>query len=314
MHRNRPCGALLALTVLVLFVGCNPCAHAEATGPAAFDSRGVASTDSAPLADVPLPPPQVESNPAVLPTAPSGAGASVIDAAAVVAQVDRSEADRALDAGRKPTELLAFAGIALGMRVAELGAGGGYTSELLARAVGPTGKVFGHNSAFLLQRFAEAPWSERLAKPIMANVVRVDGDFDDPLPPDAVDLDVVVLNLFYHDTIWQGVDRAGMNRAILAALAPGGVFIIADHSAAAGAGTGVAATLHRIEERVVIDEVTQAGFVLERSADFLRNPADTRDWNASPRAAGERRGQSDRFVLAFRKPGAPAAARARATR
>ncbi|MEO8040329.1 MAG: SAM-dependent methyltransferase, partial [Betaproteobacteria bacterium] len=82
----------------------------------------------------------------------------------------------------------------------------------------------------------------------------------------------------------------------------GGVYVIVDHSARPGAGTSVAETFHRIDEAVVKDEVGAAGFVLDAEADFLRNPADTRDWNDSPRAAGERRGTSDRFVLRFRKP------------
>jgi len=68
--------------------------------------------------------------------------------------------------------------------VAELGAGGGYTTELLARAVGPTGVVYAQNSRFILERFAAKPWGERLAKPVMHNVVRVDRDFDNPLPPE----------------------------------------------------------------------------------------------------------------------------------
>jgi hypothetical protein len=53
--------------------------------------------------------------------------------------------------------------------------------ELLARVVGPEGQVFAQNNKFVLERFAEAPLSERLAKPILKNVVRVDREFDDPL-------------------------------------------------------------------------------------------------------------------------------------
>ena len=70
--------------------------------------------------------------------------------------------------------MLTFFGIVPGMRVAELGAGGGYTSELLARVVGSAGAVYGHNPPFVLRRFAEQPWTERLAKPVMANVRRLD--------------------------------------------------------------------------------------------------------------------------------------------
>jgi len=221
---------------------------------------------------------------------------------AVVSAPDRSADDRALDAGRKPAELLAFTGVRPGMRVAELGAGGGYTTELLARAVGPGGTVYGQNSRFILDRFAEKPWSERLARPAMRNVVRVERDFDDPLPPDARDLDAVVIVLFYHDLVWMGTDRARMNRAVFDHLKSGGLYVVVDHSARPGSGASEVQTLHRIEEQVVRDEVQRAGFRLARTGDFLRNPADARDWNDSPRAAGDRRGTSDRFALAFVKP------------
>jgi predicted methyltransferase len=220
----------------------------------------------------------------------------VIDAA------DRTAADRELDKGRHPGEMLAFFGIRAGMKVAELGAGGGYTAELLARAVGPSGKVWGQNSKFLLERFAEKPWSARLATPPMKNVIRVDREFDDPLPPEATNLDAVIMVLFYHDTFWLKTDRAAMNRAILKALKPGGVYGIIDHSGRPGTGTSEVKNLHRIEEKVVREEIEAAGFRFVDGADFLRNPSDTRDWNDAPGAAGERRGTSDRFVLKFVKP------------
>jgi predicted methyltransferase len=219
-----------------------------------------------------------------------------------VAAPDRSPEDRALDPGRMPVKLLSFLGVGPGAKVAELGAGGGYTTELLARAVGANGVVYGQNSKFILERFAEQPWSQRLAKPVMKQVVRVDREFDDPLPPEAKELALVVMVLFYHDTVWMKVDRERMNRAIFAALAPGGVYAILDHSARPGSGTADAETLHRIDEQVVRAEVESAGFRLARSGDSWRNPGDTRDWNASPRKAGERRGTSDRFALAFVKP------------
>jgi predicted methyltransferase len=221
---------------------------------------------------------------------------------AILDAPDRAPDDRALDAGRHPGELLAFFGIEPGMRVAELGAGGGYTTELLARRVGASGMVWGQNSRFILDRFAEKPWSARLAKPIMRNVVRVDREFDDPLPPGAHDLDAVIVVLFYHDTVWLGADRARMNAAIFKALRPGGVYGIVDHSGRKGTGTTETKTLHRIEESVVRTEVEAAGFRLAAEANFLRNPDDPRDWNDSPSAAGARRGTSDRFVLKFVKP------------
>jgi predicted methyltransferase len=231
------------------------------------------------------------------------AATPALDAAhAVVAAPDRSADDRALDAGRHPAELLAFIGAKPGMRVAELGAGGGYTTELLARAVAPGGVVYGQNNRFVLERFAEKPWSARLAKPVMKNVVRVDREFDAPLPPEVADLDAVVIVLFYHDTVWMKTDRARMNRAIFDALEPGGAYVVVDHSGRPGSGATETETLHRIEERVVRQEVESVGFHFVAAGDFLRNPADPRDWNASPRVAAERRGTSDRFVLKFVKP------------
>lgn len=242
------------------------------------------------------------------PTVPSASGFDVATlrvpdhVRAAVDAPDREEADRALDAGRHPAELLAIFGVAPGMRVGEIASGGGYTTELLARVVGPTGVVHGQNSPFILARFAEAPWTARLEKPVMAHVVRHDTEFDDPFGADVRDLDVVVNVLFYHDTVWIGTDRDAMNRAVFAALRPGGRYVLVDHAARVGDGATVTESLHRIEERVVREEVERAGFRLVGTSDVLRAPEDTRDWSASPRTAGERRGTSDRFVLVFERP------------
>jgi len=250
---------------------------AAATGPAA----GPAS----------MAPPAAEKAPAA-----NDAALAVVNAA------DRSDADKKLDGGRHPAELLTFFKIAPGMKVAEIASGGGYTTELLARAVGPGGKVYGQNAKWILERFAEKPWSERLSKPVMKNVVRVDREFDDPLPPEAKNLDAVVSVLFYHDLYWLEADREKMNRAVHAALKSGGIFGIVDHSAKDGAGSSEVKTLHRVEEKLVRAEIEKAGFRLKSEGTFLKNANDTRDWNASPGAAGERRGTSDRFVLVFEKP------------
>ena len=224
------------------------------------------------------------------------------DYGAIVAAEGRTPEDRAFDAHRHPAELLAFFGVRPGMRAADLGAGGGYTTELLARAVGRTGKVWAQNDPGLIQKFMGPMITARLARPVDANVVRVDRPFDDPLPPDATNLDLVTFFIFYHDVVWIGADRDKMNRAVFAALKPGGAYVIVDSSAKAGEGTTVAQTHHRIEESVVEAEVEKAGFKLAARGDFLRNPADTRDWNSSPHAAGDRRGTEDRFALRFVKP------------
>lgn len=221
---------------------------------------------------------------------------------AAIAAPDRTDADRALDAGRKPGEVLAFFGVAPGQKIGELFAGGGATTELLARVVGDGGKVYAQNTKEILDRFARGPWSERAAKPVMKNVVGVEQPTDAPFPPEAKDLDAVITILNYHDFVWQQADMAKLNAAVFAALKPGGVYGVVDSSAAAGSGVRDVETLHRIDEDVVKQQVLSAGFVLDGESDVLRNPADTRDWNSSPKAAGERRGTSDRFVLRFVKP------------
>ncbi len=208
----------------------------------------------------------------------------------LVASPDRSEADRVNDVRRKPVQFLAFMDVRPGMMVADLGAGGGYTTELLARAVGDTGKVYAHNTP-------KPRLEERMKKPVMKSVVELVRPFDDPLSADARNLDLVTFNFNYHDTTYMDVDRAKMNRAVFDALRPGGHYIVADHSAQPGAGISVGQSLHRIEEAVVRREVEAAGFRLVAEGDFLRNPADPRD---AP--VFKPKQPNDEFVLKFVKP------------
>ena len=216
---------------------------------------------------------------------------------AVVASPDRSDADRKTDERRKPEMLLAFAGIKPGMKVLEVGAGTGYNAELLARSVGPQGVVYAQNSPDAIARFIKTRFDERAAKPVMGNVVKVIRDFDDPVPSDVRNLDLVTMLFEYHDTPAMGIDRAKMNRHIFDALKPGGYFVIADHAGKAGTGVSESNTLHRIEETVVRQEVEAAGFKFVAAADFLRNPDDPRDATSSRATI-----QVDEFVLKYMKP------------
>jgi predicted methyltransferase len=215
---------------------------------------------------------------------------------------DRTEDDRKNDESRKPLDLLRFLQVKPGMKVADLGAGGGYLTELLARAVGPTGKVYAQNSKAVVEKFYAKEWPARLARPVNKNVVDVGRELDDPLPPEAKDLDLVAMGFIYHDAVWLGVDRAKMNQKIFEALKPGGLYVIMDHAGRDGTGSGETKTLHRIEEKAVIDEVKKAGFEVARSGDFLRNKEDPRDASIF----GPLRGKTDRFIIAFVKPKTPA--------
>jgi predicted methyltransferase len=209
----------------------------------------------------------------------------------VVASPLRTDQDRRMDASRHPVEFLPFTQAQPGMMVLDVAAGGGYTSQLLALAVAPDGKVWA-------QRVEPGPaLTKRLADAPQANLVPVYRPFDDPVPPDAPKLDLVTLVLNYHDITYLPVDRARMNRSLFAALKPGGHFVVVDHSGRPGTGISEGKTLHRIDEAVVRDEITRAGFVLEAEGSFLRNPADTRD-----QPSGDPKVPTDKFALRFVKP------------
>jgi predicted methyltransferase len=246
--------------------------------------------------------------------------------AEIVASPDRSAADRTNDKRRKPADMLAFIGIRPGMVALDVSAGGGYTTELVARSVGPTGRVYGQSAprvvratptqseSGVMPSAASAPsaapsaaaprtsamaLAERAKNPNAANIVAVVQPFEDPAPAAvaADGLDLVTLMFNYHDLGWLGVDRARMNRAILAALKPGGMYVIADHSGRPGTGISESGTLHRIEESFLRAEVEAAGFRLAESGDFLRNPGDPRDRNTPDPPQPK-----DEFVLKFVKP------------
>ena len=214
------------------------------------------------------------------------------DFQALVASPDRSDADRTNDKKRNPVQLLAFYGVRPGMRVADLGAIGGYNVELLARAVGPAGKVYAQNIKNYATRM-----DERMKKPVMQNVVPITSEFENPLPAEARNLDLVTFNFAYHDVSYMNVDRAKMNRAVLDALKPGGIYIVADHSGRPGTGVSEGKTLHRIEEAALRREVEAAGFRLMAEGMFLRNPQDPRTVQVQKSTV-----PNDEFVLKFVKP------------
>lgn len=218
------------------------------------------------------------------------------DYAAIVAAPDRAEADRQTDKRRDPVKLLAFTGVKTGMTVLDMGAGGGYSTELMARAVGPSGKVYAQD--YETSPRAKERFEARMKTDAMKNVTALARPFDDPLPEDVRNLDLITFFFFYHDTTYMTVDRAAMNKKLLAALKPGGLLIIADHSAKEGSGTSVGKTLHRIEQTTLEKEVLAAGFQLIAAGEFLRHPEDTRE----EKIFGSKI-PIDEFVLKFRKPG-----------
>lgn len=213
------------------------------------------------------------------------------DYAAIIAQADRTEADRVTDKRRDPVNLLAFTGPKAGWTVLDMGAGAGYSTELMARSVGSTGKVYGQ-----VDEESEKLRS-RMTTPAMSNVTVLVRPSDDPVPSDLHGLDLITFYFAYHDTTYMGIDRAKMNRAMFAVLKPGGFLVIADHSARPEDGAAVGKTYHRIAEQTLRSEIEAAGFKFVADAEFLRHPEDARTSivfrNPTP---------VDEFVLKFQKP------------
>jgi len=271
-------------------------------------------------------------------TAPSMAPAlSAQRAAEILASTDRTSADRTNDIRRKPEALLPFIGPRPGMVALDVSAGGGYTTELLARAIGPTGKVYGQSQPRDPSRPLPAPAAPEgnshptatsVAAPLVvaappaaprpsavalaereqrlrqaqvpaAPIVAVAQRFDNPVPAELAEagLDLVTLMFNYHDLGHMGVDRAAMNRALFKALKPGGTYVIGDHAGRPGTGISEAGTLHRIDEAFLRAEVEAAGFRFLAAGDFLRNPNDPRDKN-TPNPPQPK----DEFVFKFVKP------------
>ncbi len=222
--------------------------------------------------------------------------AAAQDFAAILASPDRLEGDLVIDKRRDPLRLLQFTGVRTGMTVLDMGAGGGYSTELMTRAVGPTGKVYAQNAPDMNEN-ARKRFTARLETPAMKGVVVLSRKFDDPVPAELRDVDLITFFFAYHDVSFMEVDRAAMNRKLFETLKPGGSLIVADHSAKAGDGVSVGKSLHRIEEAALRREVEAAGFKLVASGDFLRQPGDTRDFSATKPT-----GPVDEFVLRFEKP------------
>ena len=229
----------------------------------------------------------------------AGSSAAPSDISAAVADAGRPAADTARDADRKPAAVLAFSGVKPGDKVGELIPGGGYYSRLLAKIVGPSGHVY-------------ALWPEGLAKArpqmlegsaaIGPNVSVVTYPASGPTAPEK--LDMVWTSENYHDfhNAPPGAppaDVAGFNKAVFDALKPGGIFLVEDHAAAAGAGPDSTSKLHRIDPAQVKAEIEAAGFKLAATSDVLKNPADP---HTAPVFDASIRGHTDKLLFRFQKP------------
>lgn len=222
------------------------------------------------------------------------------DLSARLASPSRAAEDRARDDGRRPAEGVRFLGVEPGMTVLDLVAAGGYYTEVLSLAVGPTGKVYAQNNAYVLQLRDGAndrAMTSRLANDRLPNVERKDQELRVlDVPPGSVDLALTALN--FHDVYNARGPAAAAQflETVYRLLKPGGVLGLIDH---AGGSSADDKQLHRIDENLARKAAAHAGFVVEATSDVLRNPADDRTQGVF---APGLRGYTDRFVMRLRKP------------
>jgi len=225
------------------------------------------------------------------------------DAANIQAAVSDSRRpvdDVARDAARHPAETLAFVGIEPGDKVGEIFPGGGYWTRLFAVAVGEEGRVYPTIRPDGVAGEYETPVLAVAAQ--YPNAVMARTPYDALAYPEP--LDVIFTAQNYHDmplTAYNLGNRVQTNATAFAALKPGGVYVIIDHVAVAGAPveTDAETAIHRIDPAVVRAEVEAAGFVFDGESDVLRNPADPHTASVFDPAI---RGHTDQFMMRFRKP------------
>jgi predicted methyltransferase len=223
--------------------------------------------------------------------------------AKAVAAPERSAKDRERDARDKPAELLAFAGVEPGMNVADVFGGGGYWTELLSRAVGPTGSAtLVNNEGYA--NFAKNDIKVRFADGRLKEVKQMVGKTS-ALGLGSGEYDLILIFMGYHDLYWvdekEGwpkIDADNFLRQLNAALKPGGKLLIVDHAAKEGSGSAAAQDLHRIDEAFTKKDFASHGFLFEKEYTGLRNSEDDRTKGVFDDSI---RGRTDRFAHLYRR-------------
>lgn len=242
---------------------------------------------------------------AAAPLAAAQAHRGAPDYAAAVSAPGRAASDVALDEVRRPAEVLRWLGLRRGDRVLDYFAGSGYYTEIMARAVGPTGSVTAWNTPFFASRpqVRDALAAIRQRQPNTAF-------FSSPntalsFPDNAYDF--VMLHLVYHDAYWEStrfnlprIDPNTVTAALFRATRPGGTVAVIDHVAAPGRDTRAEVEAnHRILPETIRADFERAGFVLDGESELLRNPQDDHSKNVFDPSI---RGRTDRVVYRFRRP------------
>lgn len=237
-------------------------------------------------------------------TVPAAAKPKPADIAAAIAAPGRPEAQVKLDAGRKPAEMLSFLGLKRGDHALDLFGGSGYFSEIMARAVGPEGRVTAWLALPETGPKARAAWADLVQRQKNASYFITANDAL-ALPP--ATFDAAIINLNYHDVYWESAkdnfrrtDPDLFLKTVYQALKPGAAILVIDHVGAAGGDPRmVADKLHRIDPAVIKADFSRAGFVLDGESEALRNRADDHSQSVFDPSV---RGKTDRIAYRFCKP------------
>jgi len=210
-----------------------------------------------------------------------------------ISNPERLEGDVKMDRNRKPSIVLPFTEVKSGDSVLELGAGGGYTTELLSRVVGGSGNVFAHKLYN----------TKRLENNRLPNIVSLRDhslfELSEVMKENNVkrqSLDAIIIFFILHDIYLNNEIDKSVFEAFTSYLKPGGVVVVLDNAAVDDSGLSSTESLHRIGKNFVVKEFQNAGFVVDGTSDALTNKNDdhTKPW-------GDFKGEQDRFAIRFKK-------------
>lgn len=221
---------------------------------------------------------------------------SMAAATTAVSQIPQSAAP-SIDPAWKAPEVIAFIGVMKGHKIADIVAG--RLTGSLAKAVGPTGTVYAVETAEVVKAHPEVMGMMKAEATQSPNIIISDDPVAAALPSG---LDAVFIRQNYHDLYdkFMGpADVPAFNKAVFAALKPGGVYVVLDHAAAPGSGIAATDTLHRIDPARVKADVLAAGFKLDAESSILANKGDDHTKNVFDPSV---RGHTDQFLYRFKKP------------
>jgi len=192
----------------------------------------------------------------------------------------RPAEDKARDGSRRPLQVMQLLGVEAGMTVVDVAAGGGWYTEVLSAAVGPTGKVYAQFG----------PRGDDADRARAARLGNVEGVFAGlpTIGSGVADRAVTALTLHHRDTSFL--------REIYEVLKPGGMAVVIDHEGTPGMNNE---ELHRSTKADARRMIQEAGFEIVEDSDLLHTSADDHTLYIMAPELGR---DTDRFLFLVRRP------------